>query len=300
MICFGAGQAEGVEFFMEAGEYFSMRKKRISMTISPEVLSRIDSLVDGTSVRSRSEAIESVMSQYLDANKTAVFLGGGDPGSLKVGGVLKPLIGIGGKPLIEHNLERLKKCGFRRIIVIGRGELIGECFKLMGNGTKQGVSIDYIEEQKSMGNAKTLQLAEAHISSGFLVLPIDNFFDFDVGYLLKAHAAGGRVATLAVQSGREAKSDLGVVEMVGTQIIGYEERPKKPKTFLTATFIGMYEPAIFEYIPRGSMKWVLQTDVFGKLVREGALFGCMVPGFYINIDSARDVRAAEDFLKRKK
>jgi mannose-1-phosphate guanylyltransferase len=277
-----------------------MKKKRISMTISPDILSRIDCMVDGGSIRSRSEAIETVMSQYLDVNKTAVFLGGGDVDKLTIGGRLKPLIEIGGKSLIEHNIEKLKKGGFRRVYIIGKGELIGECFKLLGNGRRHGVMIDYIEEEKTMGNAKTLQLAEPYMTSSFVVLPVDNFFDFDLNYLSGAHSSESGIATLAVQSNRDAKMDLGMVEMVGSSIIGYEERPKNPKTFLTATFIGIYDARIFEYIPKGKMRWVLQTDVFPKLIKEGGLFGCIVPGFYINIDDENDVMSVRNFLKKSK
>ncbi|MFH0956733.1 MAG: sugar phosphate nucleotidyltransferase [Candidatus Aenigmatarchaeota archaeon] len=276
-----------------------MRKVRISMTISPDLLKRIDSIVDGAQTRSRSEAIETVMSKFLEVNKTAVFLGGGDIERLLVGGKLKPLMEIGERTLIEHNIEMLKKSGFRRIFIVGKSELIGECFKVLGSGGRHGVKIDYLEEQRTLGNAKTLQIAEPHINAPFLVLPVDNFFDFDLNYLSTAHMQGGGIATLAVQSGRETRMDLGVVEMVGNRIISYEEAPKNPKTFLTATFIGMYSPEIFEYIPRGNARWVLQTDVFQKLIKEGKMNGCIVPGFYINVRDAGDVSLARDFLKKK-
>jgi NDP-sugar pyrophosphorylase family protein len=276
-----------------------MQKVRISMTISPDILKRIDSMVDGTATRSRSEAIETVMGKFLEANKTAVFLGGGDIERLIVGGRLKPLMEIAGRTLIEHNLEMLRKSGFRRIYIIGKSELVGECFKALGSGSRHGVKIEYIEEQKTLGNAKTLQLAKQHISSPFLVLPVDNFFDFDPNCLSKAHMQGGGIATLAVQSGRETLTDLGVVEMVGNRIISYEESPRNPKTFLSATFIGMYSPEIFEYIPDGKVRWVLQTDVFPKLIKEGALNGCIVPGFYINIRNESDIMLARDSLKNK-
>ena len=276
-----------------------MNKKRVSITISPDVLARLDSLVDGDLMRSRSEAIESVISRHLETNKTAVFLGGGDMKSLFIGDALKPLLKIHGKCLIEYNIEMLKRAGFRKLYVIGKSELIGECFKLLGNGSKHGVGIDYMEESKTLGNAKTLQLGEPYLKSGFMVLPVDNFFDFDLNYLDKAHMHNNCIATLAVQANRDAKSDLGVVEMVGDQIIGYDEEPAKPKTFLTATFIGMYEPSVFEYIPKGSNKWVLQTDVFDRLIAKNMLYGCIVPGFYINIDNQQDVRIVENFLRRK-
>jgi NDP-sugar pyrophosphorylase family protein len=61
----------------------------------------------------------------------------------------------------------------------------------------------------------------------------------------------------------------------------------------------MYSPAIFDYIPRGKVKWVLQTDVFQKLIREGAISGCIVPGFYMNINDSQDLSSVKAFLKDK-
>lgn len=274
-----------------------MKKVRISMTISPELLRKIDATVDGSSLRSRSEAIENAVSKFVEASKTAVFLGGGDTDRLIIGGKFKPLLPIGGKTLIERNIDMLKRAGFRKIYFVGKAEIIGECFKLMGSGQNHGVKMEYIEEQKTLGNAKTLQIAQPHIKSPFLVLPVDNFFDFDLNYLSTAHAQNGGVATLAVQSGRGTRMDLGTVEMIGSRIISYEEKPKSPKTFLTATFIGMYSPGIFDYIPRGKVNWILQTDVFPKLVREGAINGCIVPGFYMNIKDGGDLNSVRAFLK---
>jgi len=267
-----------------------MHKTRISMTISADVLKKLNSIVDGEAIRSRSEAIEGILNQYLEANKVAVILGGGDPDKLMIGDRLRPLVKIRGRCLIEHNIETLRKSGFKKIFIIGRNELIGECFKLLGNGSRYAVDIKYIEEQKSLGNAKTLQLAEQYMKSPFLVLPVDNYFDFDLNYLAKVHMSNPGPVTLAVQAGRGSVSNQGVVEMAGGQIIGYEEKPSRPKTYLTSTFIGMYDTSVFEYIPKGNVNWVLQTNLFPRLISEGKLHGCMVPGTYVNIHSSDDLR----------
>ena len=264
-------------------------KKRISITISDDVVKKLDAVVDGLNIRSRSEALETIAARFLDANKIAVFLGGGETEKLKISGMLKPLIKIRGKPLIVHNIERLKNAGFKKIYFIANSQLIGECFKVLSNGSSYGVDINYIEEKKPLGNAKTLQLVESHIKSPFLVLPVDNYFDFDLSYLSRIHSLHGAVITLAVQSTRESLSDLGVVEMAGDQIIGYEEKPKNPKTFLTSAFISICDPKIFDYIPRGNVKWVLQTDIFPRLVKERKLYGCLISGTAVNIHYAKDL-----------
>jgi len=274
-----------------------MKKKRISITISEEVLKKLDTWVEGLG-DSRSEAIEKIVENFLETNRTAVFLGGGDPGRLKLSGTFKPLIKIKGKPLIEYNLEELKKAGFRKIFFIGKNQLIGECFKLLGNGGEYGMEINYIEEKKTLGNAKTLQLVEGYVKNPFLVLPADNFFDFDLKNLVKEHSRNPGLVTLAIQATKESLSGLGVVEMSENQIIGYEEKPRRPKTFLTSAFIGMYDPGIFDYIPKGDMKWVLQTNVFPKLIEEEKLYGYIISGTSVNIHSLNDLKRAEKVIQK--
>jgi NDP-sugar pyrophosphorylase family protein len=266
-----------------------MKKVRISMTISESVLRRLDSSLAAFNARSRSEAIESIIKRFVESNRVAVFLGGGDLKKIRLSGTFKPLLKIRGRHLIEHNIESLKKAGFKRIFFIGKNQLIGEIFKVLGNGSSRGVEVVYIEEKRTLGNAKTLQLAEPYIKSPFLVLPIDNFFDFDLSHMVARHSGNRGLVTLAIQATRESLSDLGVVEMAGDQIVGYEEKPRNPKTFLTSAFIGMYNPKIFDYIPRGDVKWVLQTDLFPQLLKENLLFGYMITGYSVNIHSEEDI-----------
>ncbi|MBN2101778.1 MAG: ribbon-helix-helix protein, CopG family [Candidatus Aenigmarchaeota archaeon] len=272
-------------------------KKRISLTIDNDILKRLDELVDEINTRSRSEAIESIVRNHLKGNKTAVFLGGGNLESLKIDDEFKPLIKISGKSLIEYNMSELKKNGFSKIFFIGKSELIGECFKIVGDGENFGVDVTYIEEKKTLGNAKTLQLIQNHVNQPFLVLPVDNYFSFDLGGMVKRHMSETPLATLAVQASRGYSTELGIVEMAGDKIINYEEKPNNPKTFLTALFIGIYSPEIFDYIPKGDLKWILQRDIFPKIIHEKDLNGYIISGISVNIDSKKDIQIIKNLLK---
>ncbi|MBW6451261.1 MAG: hypothetical protein K0B02_00840 [DPANN group archaeon] len=275
-------------------------KTRISMTISKDLLKKLDSVVDGVQARSRSEAIENILNLYLDSNKVAVFLAGGNKDNLKIDGVYKPLIKIDGHYLIDFAIDNLKKAGFRKIFCIGSDEILKKIFKVLGNGENNNLNITYIEENKVQGNAKTLQLAEQYITSPFLVIPIDNYFDFDLNSLFRKHMLHDSLATVAVQATRENLSDLGVVEMLGDKITGYEECPKNPKTFIASTSIAIYNPKIFSYIPKGDIKWVLQKDVFPKIVAEHKMYGCMVGGPRLNIHTKDDITRLKKIISHKK
>lgn len=273
-------------------------KTRISMTISRDLLKKLDLLVDGIQTRSRSEAIEYIVAKYLDTNNIAVFLGGGNPEKLKIDGIYRPLVKIKDKYLIEYSIIQLKKAGFRKIYIIGHNQLIGDLFKALGNGDRYNIDITYIEEKKAQGNAKTLQLAESYIHTRFLVLPVDTYFDFDLSDLVRKHILHNSLATVAVQATRENLSDLGVVEMQGERIVGYEERPKSPKTFLASTSIGVYEPQIFSYIPRGDIHWIMQTDIFPQLIKNNALYGYIISGPRFNVHKTEDISRIAKVLQQ--
>ncbi len=266
-----------------------MAKKRISLTIDGEILRGLDRLVDDVHIRSRSEAVESIIRSHINGSKAAVIVGGGNPNALKLDGTLKPLYKINGKMIIEYNLEEIQRAGFNKAFFVGKSEVIGECFKAIGDGEKYGIEIIYIEEKKALGNAKTLLLAQKYVNSPFLLLPVDNYFKLDLVSLAKSHNTEMPLVTLAVQASRDYSTGLGFVEMQGNKIISYEEKPKSPKTFLTALFIGMYSPEIFSLIPKGDVRWVIQKDIFPKIISEKEINGWIITGTSINIESIEDI-----------
>ena len=167
---------------------------------------------------------------------------------------------------------------------------------VVGNGGRLGMEMIFIEENRTLGNAKTLELVENFITAPFLVLPVDNYFDFDLDELFRRHMANRGIATLAVHASRDDASDLGVVDMVGDVITAYYEKPSKPRTFLTSIFIGMYDPDIFDHIPKGDLSWVLQNDCFPKLILEGKLYGHIISGVVINLHERTDLLKVERMI----
>lgn len=265
--------------------------------MSGDVLSNLDSIVDGKNIRSRSEAIEVIVSRYLESNKVAVFLGGGDPNNLKIGQIFRPLIKVNNKPLIAYTLQNLRKAGYRNIFFIAENELIGEMFKEIGDGSDYGVRIKYVEEKKPLGEMKTLQLVENEINSPFLVLQIDNYFTFNLNKLFRAFTLNKGVMTLAVHARMDIKHRRGVVEMNGAQINSYEENPKDPKSTLASTTIAMCDPSIFNFIPKGDIK-VKKQSIFDKLIQQNTLNGFIISGPWFNVHENQDVRDMEKYIEK--
>jgi len=268
-------------------------KKKLSITLEKSLLKEAESLIDGINVRNTSQAIEHLLRRSLQDKKTAVILAGGDPKGLMTDGVYRPLMAVGNKTLIERNIEAIRKV-FKNIIIVGQAPVIAELFKVLGDGSALNVNITYVEEKETLGTAKTLQLAKGLLTSTFLFLPCDHYFEFDVGDLLKFHLAQESVVTLSVFNKTNFEWPVAVVEMDGYRITGYEEHPKKPKTHLRSMLIGIAEPSLFNSVPTGTVNWTLQENVFPKLAENGLMCGYPVSGNWVNVRSRKDI----DLIKR--
>jgi dTDP-glucose pyrophosphorylase len=134
----------------------------------------------------------------------------------------KPMLLVGGRPMLEHIIERAKHEGFTRFVIAIQylGHMIEDHF---GNGERFGVSIEYLREEAPLGTAGALSLM-ARTSSPFIVTNGDLITDVRFSDLLNFHIRHGAVGTMAVRM-HEWQHPFGVVETDGVEIIGFEEKP---------------------------------------------------------------------------
>lgn len=107
----------------------------------------------------------------------------------------KPMIQIKGKPVLEHEIECLRKQGFTDIIltVSHLGNIIMDYF---GDGSKFGVHIEYYFEKEPLGNAGALFQIKDKLTEDFLLLNADAMFDIDFNRFVDFHKKCGGLVTL--------------------------------------------------------------------------------------------------------
>ena len=135
----------------------------------------------------------------------------------------KPLLSVGGKPMLEHIIERAKQEGFHHFVLAIHylGHMIEDHF---GNGERLGVQIDYLREETPLGTAGALSLLNPMPDAPFVVTNGDVMTDIRYGELLDFHIRHSAAATMAVRV-HEWQHPFGVVQMQGVNIIGFEEKP---------------------------------------------------------------------------
>ena len=282
-----------------------MPRHRVSLTLDAEVVRRVDALVDGILIKSRSHAVERILSEKLGADRTAVILCGGSTESLRVAGSreYKPLEKIGSATLIEDQLAKIAAAGFKRVVIAGNAAAVNAVNERVGDGssTRLNLRVEYAREARPQGDGRTLETAREFLSSSFLVVPCDYYFTFDLKREFEFHLRSGAAATLAVYAGSEfAESAKCFAKMDGDRIT--ELCSSREATAMVATLVFAASPEIFDYFPKaaagGAGECVLRRDVLPRLAAEGKLAGYLSPGTRVNLHSASDLAAVRRLAKK--
>ena len=156
----------------------------------------------------------------------------------------KPLLPVAGKPMLEHIIESARNDGFVHFVISIHylGHMIEEH---LGDGSRLGVSIDYLREKEPLGTAGALSLLDPRPEGTFLVTNGDVLTDIHYGDLLDFHTRHGAAATMAVRL-HEIQHPYGVVQLQGVNIVGFEEKPVA-RSHVNAGIYAM-EPASLNYL----------------------------------------------------
>ena len=129
----------------------------------------------------------------------AVIMAGGKGTRLEAltkGELPKPMVPILDKPLLEWQLEQLKRYSITKVTMIV-GHLHQKIIDYFGNGSKFGCEIDYIIEEKPLGTAGAFYfLKDKLVDENFLLVFGDVFFDIDLNKMIEFHNTKNAEATL--------------------------------------------------------------------------------------------------------
>lgn len=158
----------------------------------------------------------------------------------------KPMLAVGGKPLLEVNLEKLKAQGFNRFcLTVGyKAEIIKDYFQ---DGSKWGVFIQYIDEEKPLGTAGALGFLENQESQPFIVMNGDLLTMTRFDNLLDFHVNNKADCTLCIRE-FDYQLPYGVVEIENQKVIAIKEKP----SYRYLVNAGMYvlEPSLVALIAK--------------------------------------------------
>jgi dTDP-glucose pyrophosphorylase len=174
----------------------------------------------------------------------------------------KPMLPIGGKPLMELVIEQLRQVGIRRVNITThyKPEKISDHF---GDGSAYGVELKYVNEDKPLGTGGALGLIDTP-TEPMLVINGDILTQVDFRAMLSYHQKHQAVMTIAVRQ-YDIKIPYGVIECEGSRVCTLKEKPQIH--FLVNAGVYLLEPKVFEFIPNGEhfnmtdlIQWLLAAD----------------------------------------
>jgi dTDP-glucose pyrophosphorylase len=200
----------------------------------------------------------------------------------------KPLLKVGSKPILETILQSFVEHGFRRfyIAVNYRAEMIKHYF---GDGSRWGVQIEYLHEQKQLGTAGPLGLLPEIPEHPVLVMNGDLLTRVNFQQLLNFHNEHRVHATMCVRE-YDHHIPYGVVQLEKHRLMNIEEKPVQ--RFFVNAGIYVLSPQALKLIPPN--QHVDMPNVFKELIslkHETAVFP--IHEYWLDIGRMDDFERAD-------
>ncbi|GAA4464480.1 hypothetical protein GCM10023189_43760 [Nibrella saemangeumensis] len=198
----------------------------------------------------------------------------------------KPLLRVGDKPIIEHNVDRLIRFGINHIHITTRylGEQLEAYF---GDGSAKGVTIDYTREAEPLGTIGSLRLTNDYHYDAVLLMNSDLLtnIDFEDFYEeFRRQNADMSVATVPYP----VSIPYAVLETADGGILSLKEKPTY--TYYINAGIYLMKRSVVDLIPEGVYN---ATDLLEKLIDEGykvTYFPLL--GYWLDIGRPEDYQKA--------
>jgi len=220
----------------------------------------------------------------------------------------KPMVEIGGQPILWHIMMHYAHYGFKRfVIALGyRGEVIKKYMvdycSLHSNLTvnlrtgavqiHDGAKPDWTVELVDTGMAtltggRIKRLAASLGKATFMLTWGDGVSNVNLHDLLRFHRAHGKLATLTAV---RPPARFGHLDLKGDQITEFSEKPQTREGWINGAFFAL-EPGIFDYIDGDETPW--EREPLERLARDGQLMAYRHASFWQCMDTLRDKRLLE-------
>jgi glucose-1-phosphate cytidylyltransferase len=223
----------------------------------------------------------------------------------------KPMVEIGGRPILWHIMRHYAHHGFREfVIALGyKGEVIkrymielaslhtdlrvglkdGRVTSHNGNGAAHDWTVDLIDTgQDTATGGRIKRLAPYVGNETFMLTWGDGVSDVDLHALLAFHRSHGKLATLTAV---RPPARFGHLELDGEQVVEFSEKPQLGEGWINGAFF-VLEPGVFDYVAGDDTQW--EREPLEGLARDGQLMAYRHESFWQCMDTLRDKKLLDE------
>lgn len=211
--------------------------------------------------------------------------------------VPKPMLPVAGKPVLQHQIECLKRQGVEEIIfTIGyKGEQIRSFFE---DGNRFGVRIGYIEEKEPLGTAGALYYLKSQIQGDFFLINGDLIFDVDLQRMMEFHKSCRAAATLLVHP-NDHPYDSGLIDTdENGQVRGWLSKEDKRGWYQNCANAGIHvlSSSLLEKL-EVAQKTDLDRDLLKPLIPSGKIYAYRSPEYVKDMGTPERILQVERDLQ---
>ncbi|CAN5909813.1 glucose-1-phosphate cytidylyltransferase [soil metagenome] len=221
----------------------------------------------------------------------------------------KPMVEVGGQPLVWHLMKHYAHFGFDEfVLALGyKGEFIKRWFleyhALRGSKTvrlSDGMVTPHVRDEHekwtvhlmdtgaaTMTGGRVKRLAELLKDGTFMLTYGDGLSNVDVRRLLAFHKSHGKLATVTAV---RPPARFGGLVFEGNQVKEFTEKPQIGEGWINGGFM-VFEPGMLKYLEDDAS--VLEADALEALARDGQLMAYKHEGFWQCVDTIRELRILE-------
>jgi glucose-1-phosphate cytidylyltransferase len=226
----------------------------------------------------------------------------------------KPMVEIGGRPILWHIMKHYGRYGYDEfVIALGyKGEVIKRYMldyaslhsdlrvglrngsvTRNGNGngsTPDDWTVDLIDTGPETATGGRIKRLAPHLGdSTFMLTWGDGVSNVDLRRLLAFHRSHGKLATITTV---RPPARYGRLRIVGDQVVDFAEKPQMEEGWINGAFF-VLEPEVLDFIDGDST--MFEHAPLERLAREGQLMAYKHEGFWQCMDTLREKQILEDF-----
>lgn len=202
----------------------------------------------------------------------------------------KPLLEVGGKPIIDYNIEELRACGIDNIFVT-----VNYLKEQLIEHFSSDVCVSCVEEPKRLGTMGSLTLVEGLRHDNLILMNSDLLTTLDFERLYMHHETSGAELTVAAIP-YNVSVPFAIMQTEGDRVVGLTEKP----TFNYFANAGVYilHRDLIAEMPRG--EYLDAPDFMQSLINQGRKVSCFpIEGIWVDIGSPDDFRYANQLMDQR-
>ena len=208
----------------------------------------------------------------------------------------KPLLKIGGKPIIEYNIDRLIHVGVKQL-KLSINYLGDQLVDYFGDGSVKNANIEYIREDKPLGTIGSILLVDNFIHDDIIVMNSDLLTNIDFADFFKVFKESGADMAVAATS-YHVDVPYAVLEVnEENRVSSLKEKPRY--TYYSNAGIYILKKSLLKMIPEGEFYDI--TDLMDAIISTNKkLVTYPIVGYWLDIGKHEDFKQAQEDIKHLK